>query len=97
MLTSRASDSEETDGSTSWKMSLLVSLLMAALLASCSSSVWPDEFVESVNDSALYDPPTITLVEGVPYSFVEGTLIGRKNHKFHSDYSYQRAIIIGDK
>ena len=97
MPTSKASDSEETDVSTSWKMSLLASLLTAALLASCSSSVWHDEFVESVNDSALYDPPTITLVEGVPYSFVEGTLIGRKNHKFHSDYSYQRAIIIGNK
>lgn len=97
MLTLKVLDSKEISALMSWKMSLLVWLLTAVLLVSCSSNVWHEEFAESVNDSALYDPPTITLVEGVPYDFVEGTLIGRKNHKFHSDYSYQRAIIIGDK
>ena len=51
----------------------------------------------SVNASSLYDPPTITLVEGRTYEFQEGSLVGRKNHKFHSDYSYRRAIIIGEK
>tara|TARA_R110000772_G_scaffold15937_2_gene45813 strand:+ start:328 stop:465 length:138 start_codon:yes stop_codon:yes gene_type:complete len=45
----------------------------------------------------MYDPPTITLVEGGEYQFCEGSLVGRANHKFHSDYSYQRAIIIGGK
>tara|TARA_R100000697_G_scaffold66480_1_gene79160 strand:+ start:321 stop:614 length:294 start_codon:yes stop_codon:yes gene_type:complete len=97
MLTLKVLDSKEISALMSWKMSLLVWLLTVALLVSCSSNVWHEEYAESVNDSALYDPPTITLVEGVPYDFVEGTLIGRKNHKFHSDYSYQRAIIIGDK
>ena len=29
--------------------------------------------------------------------FKEGVLVGRKDHKFHSDYSYRRAVIIGDK
>jgi hypothetical protein len=50
-----------------------------------------------VNDSALYDPPTVTLIEGKQYEFVEGVLTGRKKHKFHSDYSYLRAITIGNK
>jgi len=37
------------------------------------------------------------LKEGKVYEFKEGTLVGRKNHKFHSDYSYRRAVIIGEK
>jgi hypothetical protein len=49
----------------------------------------------STNNSALYDPPTITLVSGQEYQFKEGTIIGRDEHKFHSDYTYRRAIIIG--
>ena len=49
----------------------------------------------NVNKSALYDPPTITLISGQEYYFKEGTMTGRDEHKFHSDYSYRRAIIIG--
>jgi hypothetical protein len=49
-----------------------------------------------VNRSALYDPPTITLIDGKNYEFAEGVLTGA-NQKFHSDYSYQRAVIIGNK
>jgi hypothetical protein len=37
------------------------------------------------------------LIEGQTYQFKEGVLVGRKNHKFHSDYSYRRAVIIGEK
>ena len=64
----------------------------AALLQSC---VWNDS-QNDLNESALYDPPTVTLIEGREYQFVEGKLVGRKNHKWHSDYSYRRAIVIGN-
>ena len=63
----------------------------AALLQSC---VWNDS-QNDLNESALYDPPTVTLIEGFKYPFVEGPLVGRKNNRWHSDYSYRRAIIIG--
>ena len=66
--------------------------LMAVLLPSCGSSVWGDG--SGLNASALLDPPTVTLVDGVEYQFKEGKLKGR-GQKFHSDYSYRRAIIIG--
>ena len=42
----------------------------------------------------MYDPPTVTLIEGFKYPFVEGTLMGR-GQKFHSDHSYRRAVVIG--
>ena len=75
-----------------WKMKLILLPLTAVLLPSC---VLKDLAGDSkLNESALYDPPTITLVEGYDYPFVEGNLIGREQ-KFHSDYSYRRAIIIG--
>jgi len=76
-----------------WKMKLILLLLTVALLPSC---VLKDLAGDSkLNESALYDPPTITLLEGYDYPFVEGNLIGREQ-KFHSDYSYRRAIIIGN-
>jgi hypothetical protein len=37
------------------------------------------------------------LIEGKKYEFSEGTLVGRGGHKFHSHYSYLRAITIGNK
>jgi hypothetical protein len=46
-----------------------------------------------LNRSALYDPPTVTLIEGAEYQFKEGIFVG-SGQKFHSDYSYRRAIII---
>ncbi len=49
----------------------------------------------SLNESAIYDPPTITLIKGYDYPFKEGNLMGR-GQKFHSDFSYRRAIIIGN-
>ena len=69
--------------------------LLVIPLVSCSSNELPN--ASSANASALYDPPTVTLIEGEVYKFKEGTLVGRKNHKFHSDYSYRRAVIIGEK
>jgi hypothetical protein len=47
-----------------------------------------------LNNSALYDPPTVTLIEGQEYQFNEGVVTGR-GQIFHSHYSYMRAIVIG--
>ena len=76
-----------------WKIKLIGLLLMAVLLPSCNLSDLAGD--SSLNESAIYDPPTITLIKGYDYPFVEGNLMGR-GQKFHSDYSYRRAIIIGD-
>jgi hypothetical protein len=48
-----------------------------------------------VNSSQLYTPETVTLIEGTSYQFKEGLLIGRDGEKYHNDYSYRRAVIIG--
>lgn len=72
------------------RMRLMSLLLMAVLLPSCALN----DSLQDLNESALYDPPTVTLIEGQFYQFQEGILPGR-GQKFHSDYSYQRAIIIG--
>ena len=77
--------------SMTWKMRLIALLPMAALLQSCASK----GSRHALTESALYDPPTVTLIEGFKYPFVEGTLMGRKDPKWHSDDSYRRAIIIG--
>jgi hypothetical protein len=74
------------------KMKLIALLLMVALLPSCNLSDLAGD--SKLNESSLYDPPTITLYEGYDYPFQEGNLMGR-GQKFHSDYSYRRAIIIG--
>lgn len=76
-------------------MKLTALPLMVALLQSCGLNGLRND--SAANSSAMYDPPTITLVEGETYQFCEGSLVGRENHKFHSDYSYRRAVIIGSK
>lgn len=73
-----------------WKILLMLWLPMAVLLQSCALK----DSQRDLNESAMYDPPTVTLIEGFKYPFVEGTLMGR-GQKFHSDYSYRRAVIIG--
>ena len=73
-----------------WKILLMIWLPTAVLLQSCALK----DSQRGLNESALYDPPTVTLIDGVTYPFAEGTLQGR-GQKFHSDYSYRRAIIIG--
>ena len=75
-------------------MKLTFAPLLAILLASCASKGLPS--ASSANRSALYDPPTVTMVDGTVYSFKEGYLTGA-GQKWHSDYSYRRAIIIGSK
>ena len=76
----------------SWKIKLMSLPLTVHLLPSCGSNAWRND--SSLNESALLDPPTVTLIDGVTYQFKEGQLKGR-GQKFHSDYSYRRAIIIG--
>ena len=76
-----------------WKMKLISSLLLVLLLPSCKLNDLVGD--SSLNESAIYDPPTITLIKGYDYPFKEGNLMGR-GQKFHSDYSYRRAIIVGD-
>jgi hypothetical protein len=76
-------------------MKLIGWLLLATLLQSCGLNDSLNAKKESLNESALYDPPTITLLPDVKYTFVEGSLVGR-DQKFHSDWSYRRAIIVGN-
>ena len=73
-------------------MKLTASLLMALLLPSCACFDWAKESRE--NESALYDPPTVHLIEGEWYFFEEGVVIGR-GQKVHSLYSFRQAAIIG--
>jgi hypothetical protein len=73
-------------------MKWIGSLVLVMVLASCGSSVSR----RGLNESALYDPDHITLKEGEYYTFEEGVLVGRLQ-KFHSQFSYQRAIIVGNK
>ena len=74
----------------SLKTQLMSLLALAMLLPSCALK----DSLRGLNESALYDPPTVTLIDGQFYQFEEGILPGR-GQKFHSDYSYRRAIIIG--
>jgi len=63
-------------------MNWIGSLLLVMALASCG---WSDSRKGS-SESALYDPVTVTLKPSVRYG-----------QKFHSQYSYERAVIIGNK
>ena len=74
-------------------MKLISSLLLVLLLPSCKLNDLVGD--SSLNESAIYDPPTVTLIKGYDYPFKEGNLMGR-GQKFHSDFSYRRAIIIGN-
>mgnify|MGYP004456226911 CR=1 FL=1 len=77
------------------KMKWIGLLLMAILLQSCASNAWRNASGLSATNSALYDPPHITLKKGVEYQFAEGVLVGR-GQKFHSEWSYRRAVVIGE-
>ena len=76
------------------RMKLITLLPMVLLLPSCGLRDLQSD--SNLNESALYDPPTVTLIKGVRYQFNEGQVEGR-GQKFHSDYSYRRVIIIGNK
>jgi hypothetical protein len=69
-------------------------LLLALLLTSCGLN--PSAKDSTINASALHDPETIHLLDGVTYQFAEGSLQGR-GQRYHNDYSYRRAVIIGER
>jgi len=77
------------------KMKWIGLLLTAVLLQSCASTAWRNASGLSATNSALYDPPHVTLKKGVEYQFAEGVLVGR-GQKFHSEWSYRRAVVIGE-
>jgi hypothetical protein len=68
-------------------------LLMALLLPSCG--FFDSGKGSKGNESALYDPPSVRLIDGHDYRFEEGIVRGR-GQRFHSHYSYRRAVIIGE-
>ncbi len=72
----------------------LLLALMGLALQSCGSSNLGKDEKELLSRSALYDPPTITLFPGRLYRFQEGDYQGA-GQRFHSQYSYQRALIMG--
>jgi hypothetical protein len=66
---------------------------LSLLLTNCASTSLSKEKSESVNNSALYDPPVVTLKPGVTYPFQEGDLLGR-GQSFMSGYTYfQNALL----
>lgn len=78
-------------------MKLTALLLSVILLPSCGLIDYINATsARGANMSALLDPPTVTLKPFVNYEFAEGVLKGR-GQKFHSDYSYRRAIVIGNE
>ena len=76
------------------KMKYLILLPAALLLTSCGWRSSTKERDASINISALYDPPSVTLIKGEEYKFKEGVILG-SGQKFHSHYRYLRAISIG--
>jgi hypothetical protein len=76
------------------KMKSIVLVIALPLLTSCVSKSSLEESEAQKNSSALYDPPTLTLVKGKTYQFKEGVIEGR-GQKFHSHYSYIMALITG--
>jgi len=76
------------------KTRYISSAIAALLLTNCVSKSSLREGEMQQNNSALYDPPTLTLVRGKTYQFKEGVIEGR-GQKFHSHYSYVMALITG--
>ena len=76
------------------KMKFISSVIAAILLTSCASKSSQRESETQQNNSALYDPPTLTLIKGKSYQFKEGVIEGR-GQKFHSHYSYVMALLTG--
>lgn len=72
--------------------SILLLLPLLMLQVSCASKGSWGENRDTLNNSALYDPIEIHLLDGKTYQFKEGTLLGR-GQKFHSDYSFREMLI----
>ena len=70
-------------------------VLLALLLTSCGLKFSQNEENESINRSALYDPPVVTLRKAEAYQFVEGIYTPKEDAHFYSKYQYLRALTIG--
>lgn len=75
----------------------IVMVLLALLLTSCGLKSSQNEENVSVNRSALYAPPVITLRKGEAYQFAEGVYTPKEDAHFYSKYQYLRALTIGSK
>jgi len=73
-------------------MKLIALLPTVLLLQSCGFFDSSDD--SRANESALYDPPTVHLIDGHDYRFKEGLVRGT-GQRFHSDYSFRHAVIAG--
>lgn len=69
-------------------------ILLVAICVLPSCRTLPS--AKPLNQSALYDPPMVSLQKGITYRFVEGDLVGRGQF-FHSDWSFQNAFMLGLK
>ena len=74
---------------------ILTLLLLISLLPSCSLNKPQSDL--GYSQAALYDPPAVHLIEGQEYQFVEGKLMGRKNHIFYSEPTYRRGLKLGEE
>lgn len=72
-------------------------LIAALLLTNCGWSSSRNEKDARLNRSALYAPPSVTMIPGETYRFREGEWTPRHAEKLHSHFSYMRAITIGSK
>lgn len=78
------------------RMKWMIAPLTALLPISCASSGSSSASSLSANLSALYDPPSVTMLPGTLYQFAEGQITGA-GQKWFSSYAFRRAIIIGTK
>ena len=71
----------------------LFSLALVLMLPmSCASNSFNKEQRALLNQSALYDPHSVTLIPNKEYQFEEGVLIGR-GQVFHSQFEHTRQIL----
>lgn len=73
---------------------LIFALLLLIFAPGCSLPASKSD--QSLSQSALRDPPMVSLKPGQKYEFVEGALEGTGQF-FHSDYSYQTAFLLGQR
>lgn len=70
-------------------MRFLIAVLTLVSLTSCVSKNSNKENAVLLNNSALYDPSSVTLIQNQTYKFKEGRLKGR-GQKFYSQAAFTR-------
>ena len=74
---------------------LIALALTLPSLSSCTSKGLTESEAARLNSSALYDPPSVRLIEGRQYQFEEGILQGR-GQRLYSQASFSRALAVGN-